>query len=217
MTPDDVNSIVKTYSERLDRFGVSPRTLGWGDKDRTRLRFEILCSAWNLENKTVLDFGCGFGDLFAYLAETQPGARYVGIDINGRLIEEARRLHQRGDFRAMNILDEPLNEQVDYVLVSGVFNDRIGDNRAFMADAFEAFDRIARCGFAANFLSTKVDYRYPHAYYTDPAEAVDLCYMYSRNVVLRNDYMPFEFTVFVNKASRFDAELAVYEEFLKRL
>jgi hypothetical protein len=41
-----------------------------------------------------------------------------------------------------------------------------------------------------------------------------LGYRFSNRVVLRNDYMPFEFTIFVDKRSAFDPARAVYPEFL---
>jgi len=217
MTPEDIDAIVRVYSQRFDEFGVSAETLGWGQKDRRRLRFEMLCSLWDLDGKVVLDFGCGFGDLCGFLAETRKNVRYIGIDINPRFVQAARELQPSGDFRTMNLLEEDLGEPVDFVFASGVFNDQVSDNRAFVADAFAAFDKVARVGFAANFLSTKVDYRYPTANYTEPADALELCYRYSRNVVLRNDCMPFEFAVFVNKASRVDPERTVFEECVKFL
>ena len=69
-------------------------------------------------------------------------------------------------------------------------------------------------GFAVNFLSDKVDYRLPHANHTDPAWVLALCYTFSNNIVLRNDYMPFEFTVFVDCDEPFDKKHAVYKRFL---
>jgi len=214
MTPDDIALIVKTYSDRLGKYGDSPRTLGW-DKDRVRLRLEVLCSRWDLRGASVLDFGCGFGDLWGLLTvKAVAGVRYIGVDINPALLEVARRRYPRGEFRTLNLLEKSLGERVDYVFASGVFNDRIGDNRAFTARSFEVFNELARRGFAANFLSGMAQVQYPHAHYTEPAEALNLCYRYSKNVVLRNDYMPFEFAVFVDTSARFDPDLAVYEDYL---
>lgn len=217
MTPDDVRAIVRAYSDRYARCGVSAETLGWGRKDRRRLRFEVLCSLWALDGASVLDFGCGFGDLCGYLRETRTGVQYLGLDINAELVEVARRLQPSGRFDVANLLDDGPRPEMDYVFASGVFNDRIGDNWAFIERAFEAFNRVARNGFAANFLSAKVDYRYPDAYYAEPADVLNLCYRYSRNVVLRNDCMPFEFTVFVNKAAKVDPDLVIFERCQKRL
>ena len=210
MTPDDESDLIAMYTGRLQQFGVSPETLGWGPKDRRELRFEALCSLWDFRGATILDFGCGFGDLLPFLTARYTGVRYIGVDINPDLIAHARRLHPDGHFEATNLLRTQWAEPVDFVLASGVFNDRIRDNDAFTSEAFAAFDAIARVGFAANFLSTKVDYRYDHAYYTEPQQALELCYRYSRNVVLRNDVMPFEFTVFVNKATQIDTARGVF-------
>lgn len=214
MKPADRDDIVKRYSDRLDVHGVSPKTLGW-DNGRAELRFEILCSRWDFTGASVLDFGCGFGDLCAFLtAKGVKGVRYLGVDVNPRLIEVARGQNPKAEFICADILEESLDRTVDYVVASGVFNDRIADNRAFIARAFAVSDELTTKGFAANFLSAKAQYRHDHANYTEPAEALELCYRYSNNVLLRNDYMPFEFTVFADKATSFHPKLAVYEDYL---
>jgi hypothetical protein len=64
-----------------------------------------------------------------------------------------------------------------------------------------------------NFLSNKVDYTSDGMYYSDPTWIMDLAYRYSNNIVLRNDYMPFEFTVFVNKFSTIDEKYTIYQEY----
>lgn len=47
--------------------------------------------------KRVLDLGCGFGDFCARAAEGG-AARVLGVDISGRMLEEARRRHPRLEF-----------------------------------------------------------------------------------------------------------------------
>lgn len=48
-----------------------------------------------LEGKSVLDVGCGYGDLLRLL----PQCDYYGIDTNKHAIKEARRLHPEREFR----------------------------------------------------------------------------------------------------------------------
>ena len=43
---------------------------------------------------------------------------------------------------------------------------------------------------------------------------LELGYRYSNRVMLRNDYMPFEFTVYVDLRRDFDKAHVVYPEFL---
>ena len=51
--------------------------------------------AGDLQGKSVLDVGCGYGDLIPFL----PRCRYVGVDPDQEVIETARSLHPGFDFR----------------------------------------------------------------------------------------------------------------------
>ena len=217
LRPGEKEATIRRYNRRMTRFGVGEKALGWGEKGRSGLRNEILLSLWDLKSRSILDFGCGFGSLLDHLkARGAPESRYLGIDINPRLIAQARRLHPRARFEVVDVLREGADLSADYVFSSGVFNHRLKDNDGFVRACFARFDEIARRGFAVNFLSSHVDYRLKHTFHSDPARILDLAYRYSNNVVLRNDYMPYEFTVFVNKASAVDPKRAVYEEFRTR-
>lgn len=215
MTPQEIEATIQRYSKRLAEFGKSPKALGWF-KNRSDLRFEILQSRWNLDHASVLDFGCGFGDLYRYLSVNKGfSVQYKGIDINPELIKEARKEWPGIDFQCTNLLTEPLPETVEYVLASGVFNFQLEDNYDFINRCFECFSQIAKKGFALNFLSNQVDYELENTFHADPAVVLSYAFQYSRNVVLRNDYMPFEFTIFVDLAESIDSQYAVFESYQK--
>lgn len=58
----DIADTVARYSKRFGEFGYSPKSLGW-NKGKQDIRFEILTSLYNFHDKTILDAGCGFGNL----------------------------------------------------------------------------------------------------------------------------------------------------------
>ena len=61
-------NILKLYNKRFkDKLLPNYRKLGWGSKKSQDLRFKILIDRWNLENKSILDIGCGFGDFYFFL------------------------------------------------------------------------------------------------------------------------------------------------------
>lgn len=205
---------IQRYNRRLQEYGPTDQALGWGKKGRTKLRFRVLLSQWNLTQATIIDFGCGFGDLFGYMVRNkiQP-SRYIGIDINNELIAIARQRYPQAEFVVTDDFLETWTDSAEYVISSGVFNFRLQDSKRFIERSFDRFASIATKGFAANFLSNKVEYSSDDNYHADPCEILSLAYKYSNNVVLRNDYMPYEFTIFVNTGSRINPELTVYEEF----
>lgn len=217
MVESDFTKIVKIYQQRFEKYGVSPKTLGW-DKNTAKLRFEILASQWDLSHASILDFGCGFGDFYGFLRDKEfEGLEYHGLDINPCFIEIARGRYPDISFQVCNILEEGIGRRFDYIFASGVFNDRMNDNISFITKILEKFNEYSVKGFGTNFLSDKVEYRHQHTFHSDPAFILSLSYSYSNNIVLRNDYMPFEFTIFVNKVAKYNHERAVYEEFMQYL
>lgn len=210
---DDDDRIIRAYNERLDTHGYDPRTLGW-PKGRQRLRFDILASQWECAGKRVLDFGCGFGDLYGYFVERGIEVDYHGVDINERLIEQGRERHPAARLEVANVVETGLSETYDLVFSSGVHNIRRKDADEFTARTFELFARHSAIGFASNFLSDRVDKALEHAHHSSPVRVLELGYRHSRRLVLRNDYMPFEFTLFVDMRDDFDPASVVYPQFL---
>lgn len=216
MNDVEIKQAIERYNRRLEEFGDTEKALGWGNKGRSSIRFEILLSQWDFTKANVIDFGCGFGDLFAYMAEKGwKDFQYKGVDINPSLITIAKKRYPQAVFEATNLLSDTDNTPVDFVLASGTFNHKLENNFLFVEKAFAKFAQIAQKGFAINFLSNKVDYELENTYHADPADILNLAYSYTNNVVLRNDYMPYEFTVFVNLGERIDEQLTVYERFIK--
>jgi 2-polyprenyl-3-methyl-5-hydroxy-6-metoxy-1,4-benzoquinol methylase len=73
------------------------------------------------EEKVILDAGCGSGYKSLILAEANPGAKIVGIDLSEKSVKLAReRLQYHGieniEFHALSIEELPsLNQQFDYI------------------------------------------------------------------------------------------------------
>ena len=217
MATNDFAPIISLYKGRMRKYGIGQKALGWL-KSRASLRFEILCSLWNLNHASILDVGCGFGDFYGFLRKKgAEGFTYLGVDINPALIDVAASRYPDAGFQVGNIAEAHLSEGFDYGFASGLFNDKLDDNAAFVRQGLDMLHARCRKGFAANFLSDRVDYFPEHTFHSSPAVILDICYGYSNNIVLRNDYMPYEFTVFVNKVSEVDPRKLVYSEFLRYL
>lgn len=205
--------ILERYDRRLAVFGPVPAALGW-TKNRHVLRYHMLLEPWHLTDEDVLDMGCGFGDMYAYCRERLPNVRYEGIDLNPSLIDAGRSRYPEARLRAANVLADGLDGEWDVIVASGLFNLKLGDNWAFIQRMFALFAQHARRGFAANFLSNRVDYELADTFHADPPRVLDLAYGHSNRVMLRNDYMPFEFTVYVDVRREFDRESVVYPPYL---
>jgi SAM-dependent methyltransferase len=218
----DRRDYIRRYEGRLEQFGHSPETLGWGRHGRQEVRFSVLAEyALRNPSASILDVGCGFADLYDFLRERGWNGVYTGLDIVPGLLAEARRSKPFLDLRETDITvagdDLP---EYDLVVASGVFNARLtaGDNQAHIADALRAMYARARHYAAVDFLSTMVDFQKEGAWHTDPSWALSAAQRISRRVLLRHDYMPYEFAVILFRDDEVSGRnvFRAYEEVLER-
>lgn len=204
---EDELSLIRRYTERYGIYGYDPKTLGW-DKGKQNVRFEVLTSQYNFENKHILDIGCGFGDINLTLSKKTNNYSYTGIDLVDSLLHEAGKRYKGAyiQFQRANILSFNSDRLFDYAISSGVFNHKLqqGNNYEFIEEALAKALTLVKDGIAFDFLSDKVDYKLEHTFHSSPEKILAIAYKYSRNIVLRNDYMPFEFSLFVFKDDSFD-------------
>jgi SAM-dependent methyltransferase len=196
---EDRLDYVQRYEKRLQEFGYSPATLGWGVNGRQEVRFSILAeAALRMPESSVLDVGCGFCDLYDFLDKRGWQGRYTGIDIVPGLLEVARRRHPSLDVRELDITDEsaPLDEY-DFVISSGALNATLpsGSNETHIEVALRSMYQRSRRATCVDFLSTYVDFQKPGAYHTDPGWALAAAKRLTRRVLLRHDYMAYEFSL----------------------
>jgi SAM-dependent methyltransferase len=183
----------------LRQFGYSPKTLGWGKEGRQEVRFSVLTRPiLEFPSSSVLDVGCGFADLYDYLVAHGWQGHYYGIDIVPGLLQTARERHPNLDLREVDITgsDLPL-ETYDFLVASGVFNTKlkVGNNLNHTESALQNMFYLSRVAVCVDFMSTYVDFQCPDGWYTDPAWAFAFATKLTRRVVLRHDYMPFEFAL----------------------
>ena len=99
----------------------------------------------DLQDKRVLDIGCGMGGPDCYLAE-QHGARTTGIDLEPQLIESARALAQEKGLQSQCefIRVEPgalpfPDQHFDLVISSGAFT-QISDKSKMFAECYRVLE-----------------------------------------------------------------------------
>lgn len=201
MKTEDRIECVERYEKRLQEFGYSPATLGWGVHGRQEVRFSVLAEfALQMPDCSILDVGCGFGDLYNFLRNRRWHGRYTGIDIVPGLLEVARKRHAALDVRELDITDDPASlGEYDFVVSSGIFNAALpsGDNELHIEAGLRSMYRRSRYATCLDFLSSYVDFQKAGSYHTDPSWALAAAKRLTRRVLLRHDYMPYEFSMFL--------------------
>lgn len=113
--------VIDFFTRRLLHFKDSPEAVGWSPSGQI-LRYQKVLQLINLENKTLLDFGCGKGDFYGFLKERGIICKYTGIDINPELIKLASSKYPDAEFLVKDIEQTPLSKMFDYTVSIGVFN-----------------------------------------------------------------------------------------------
>ncbi len=73
----------KFYTSAIELYGTSAKGVNWHSKRTQEIRFNIILELLpkNIKDFTVVDAGCGFGDLYLYMLKKKKEPKeYIGID-----------------------------------------------------------------------------------------------------------------------------------------
>ncbi len=203
---DAVNSY---YTDKVQQFGDSPKGVDWNSEESQVLRFEQLCKILpqnREEHFSILDYGCGYGAMYEYIAKNFPNATYIGYDISEAMINKAKEKYSTLNPTTKWITDLNADLKVDYSIASGIFSVKLKENEAewynYILDTLTIFDKLVIKGFSFNCLTSFSDKEYlkEHLYYANPMELFAYCKTnFSRYVTLLHDYPIYEFCLLIKK------------------
>lgn len=145
----------KTYAEQFQAFGFSVKSVGWISKLTQHKRFEALLSFVQWQGESILDVGCGLGDLYHYIKFNKINVMYSGCDMNSNFVDAAKTAYPNGAFFTWNLYTEkPLAQKPDYILGSGLFNYRIPnfDQLMYLSTGIHKLLSLANKGVIFNVL-----------------------------------------------------------------
>ncbi|WP_448213114.1 class I SAM-dependent methyltransferase [Colwellia sp. MEBiC06753] len=203
-----ISDLKQYYQNLLATHGPSVEAVQHVSTESQYKRFEILTSIAPDIN-SIIDVGCGLGDMYAYLLQHKYQGKYLGLDFVEEFVAAAKesfQAHSKAGFDTFDITQQNLPHGYDYILLSGVFNNKMLDNEAFMLESIRKMYAACNKGVAFNAMSTYVDFFNDELYYADPLKVFDFCKKeLTSKVVLKHDYIvkegsiPYEFTIFLYK------------------
>lgn len=197
-----MKTINEIYNEMLDNSLNDYERVGWGSTRSQETRFSILTEIGDLNNKSILDVGCGLGSILQFINKKHSILSYTGIDINPNMIDEAKKKNPNAEFKMLDItrdLDQLNNRKFDYVFLSGAFNLNENNHSNNIKRVIKEIFELTNKGLALNFLSIFSDYLIPGEYYCNPSDILDYSFSLTKKVTLRHDYMPHDFTIYLYK------------------
>jgi len=192
--------IISFYEDNLNSHEDGHEVLGWGSESSQLKRFEILSKIYDLNGSSVLDVGCGLGDLYMWFKKNKIQVDYLGIDITTKMILKAKKKYPKASFKICDLINNfhSLN-RVDFVLASGIFNRKIKNHEKFVKNMIAKMYEKCNRALGFNILSTRADFQEKNEYYADPEELLQYCKELSKNVIMNHEYMNHDVTYFLYK------------------
>ncbi len=202
MTVPPFAEIATFFDSLVAQHGDSARSSDWSSAASQSLRFGVMSEVLPLDGLRVLDVGCGVAAYADYLHERHPSARYLGLDLSERAIDLARRVRPHLDLRVGNLLEAGIEGPYDVVVANGILY-RLGERGPeLMRSLVTRMWELASRAVAFNSLSGWAAEQRPGEFHADPLETLAFCRTLTPHVVLRHDYLPHDFTVYLYRERR---------------
>lgn len=223
------NKVTDTYRENYNKYGYSEKSLIM-PSDRRNIRYYELIKNFDffIENDfescfSMLDAGCGFGDVNSYLKML--GARnykYYGIDVVDEFLEEGKNRYKDYDadisYMKRNLMLDDIGDLTyDYAISSQAFTFAYNGGNEIYEYMFECVKKMfVRCrkAISFNFYTDKGEYFKEGMAYHNPAKVLNFAYTLSKNVILDNGCFPYECTVTIIKEQSAQNGM-IYDRYMK--
>lgn len=163
--------------------------------------YHRLCLLPNLGKSSLLDVGCGQGDLYGMLKEAGYQGEYTGIDITPAMIEMAKNKYPSGNFAVADIFNLPrdFKKDFDYVIAAGCFNVKFSEEqKTLVPKAMKVMYELCTKAVSMTLLS---HYGYEVAKGFDclvcyePGEIVQQVLSITPSLVMDHQSLPAEFVI----------------------
>jgi len=206
MNKEDRKNILSLYEDRLNKYGHSVKTVGWGGKEDQNLRFDILFRGINIDNKSILDLGCGLGDMAGYLIDRNiENFQYMGVDLSEKLIEQAKCKYASNniEFIAQDATSGEL-PSADIVVASGMLTFNIEYNKKNIENIMHKLFNSSNEVLAINFMSGYADFELEKNLHFCPEKIFSYAKKITSWVNLYHDYPLYEFTVQLRRKATYE-------------
>jgi trans-aconitate methyltransferase len=201
MDPIELAAIIQFHRGRINDFGGGTSgALGWRQPASQTKRFDVIVQVGDLNGRSVLDVGCGYGDLKDYLDQRFSDIVYIGIDQMHEFISEAEERYEghadthffETDFSTVQL------PNVDYVIASGALAYRSDDPDFHTNMVRKMYDSAARA-LVFNMLDADRFPEHPLIRGHNLDEVVERCQELCPNVQVVQGYLNDDFTVFMRR------------------
>ncbi len=196
-------TVMHYHRHRMAEFQAGTvKALGWRGEKSQLARYQQLIKVGDLNGKSILDLGCGYGDFKAFLDQRFADFDYIGIDQMPEFIAEAKQRYKgcgqtqfyQADFSTAEL------PQVDYVFASGALGYR-SKNEQFYSEMINKWYYCSKISFAFNMLDKKYFPSHDLLVGHDREAILAFCRTLTPRVECFDGYLEDDFTVFMVRDS----------------
>lgn len=185
------------YQKSFAKHGESPEALQWANYRAAALRYRQLVKDVDTKGKTILDAGCGMGDLLPFLYAKDADFTYEGVDVTPEFIDIASKRYSGHSFHVANPFTD-LSTQYDIVLSSGVMNTNANnwfEARMSMVEKLWLLTKECLAFNMAGGLGSIDDTTGGKIAYADAQKVIEYCASLTPKIVARTHYHSKDFTI----------------------
>lgn len=190
----------KGYKKTFQSYGESPKALQWLDYRSAAIRYRQLLSELDIENRSILDVGCGMGDLLPFIYSRCDKFEYLGVDVVPEFIDVAKKRYEGHQFRLLNPFIDQMDSTFDIVVLCGALNsnktDWLNKRKEKIVKLFELTNEALTFNMAGALLRIEPDQRVAYA---DTKEILEFCSNLTPKIIIKTHYHPKDFTVVMFK------------------
>ncbi len=199
--------IYKHYEQCFEQHGDSHLGVDWPSLADLNTRFEVMLDLIKdkQSHATLLDFGCGNGQLIEFLKNQNiVNIKYSGLDISEKFVRFCQEKYPEHTFLNIDLLADDNIPSFDYIICNGVFTEKLllshNEMFSFLKEMLVKIFSKSNCGIAFNVMSGHVDYERDDLFHLKHDQLVDFIVKnLSRSYVIRNDYGLYEYIVYIYK------------------
>lgn len=188
------------YQPAFKKYGESPQSLHWINYASQAIRFKYLVKDLDIDGKTILDAGCGMGDLLPFLYAKSNKFSYLGVDSNKDFIKVASKRYFGHQFKVADVFSDNFSWKYDLVISSGVMNQNIEGwqkkRLEMITKLFELCRHTLAFNMAGSLSSIASDSKIAYA---DANQILQFCRNLTSKVSLRSDYSTYDFTIIMHR------------------
>lgn len=190
------------YSKAYIKNRGSVKSLLWNSYASAAIRYRELVKDIDFTSKSILDVGCGFGDIIPFISNKNTSFKYTGIDLMKEFVEEAKKRYPDYKFAERNYFEHPFKKKFDVIICCGTLNSNYGrETMSFRKKAIKTMFNHCKEAVAFNMAggassSNKND---STIYYANSINILEYCTKLSKKVILRNNYHEKDFTIVIFK------------------